>query len=58
MPIRSACAIWWPRRRSEHDMTKLIVDGHEIEARIDQYSHKADVDDAGILDPAHMVAAE
>ena len=31
---------------------------HEIEERIDQYSHKADVDDAGILDPAHMVAAE
>src|SRR5256884_4413995 len=31
---------------------------HEIEARIDQYSRKADVDDVGILDPAHMVAAE
>ena len=31
---------------------------HEIEARIDDYSRKADVDDAGILDPAHMVAAE
>ncbi len=31
---------------------------HEIEERIDQYSRKADVDDAGILDPAHMVAAE
>jgi NADH-quinone oxidoreductase subunit F len=31
---------------------------HEIEQRIDQYSHKADVDDVGILDPAHMVAAE
>ncbi len=31
---------------------------HEIEERIDRYSHKADVDDAGILDPAHMVAAE
>jgi NADH-quinone oxidoreductase subunit F len=31
---------------------------HEIEARIDQYSHKADRDDQGILDPAHMVAAE
>jgi len=31
---------------------------HEIEARIDEYSRKADVDDAGILDPAHMAAAE
>ena len=31
---------------------------HEIEERIDQYSHKADLDDQGILDPAHMVAAE
>ena len=31
---------------------------HEIEARIDAYSHKADIDDAGVLDPAHMVAAE
>jgi NADH-quinone oxidoreductase subunit F len=31
---------------------------HEIEARINEYSHKADVDDAGILDPAQMVAAE
>jgi NADH-quinone oxidoreductase subunit F len=31
---------------------------HEIEARISEYSHKADRDDQGILDPAHMVAAE
>src|SRR3979490_1280441 len=31
---------------------------HEIEERIDQYSRKADVDDVGVLDPAHMVAAE
>src|SRR3954469_364512 len=31
---------------------------HEIEARIDEYSRKADVDDVGVLDPAHMVAAE
>src|ERR1700716_2274506 len=31
---------------------------HEIEQRIDEYSRKADVDDVGILDPAHMVAAE
>jgi NADH-quinone oxidoreductase subunit F len=31
---------------------------HEIERRIDEYSRKADVDDVGILDPAHMVAAE
>src|SRR3982075_2279913 len=31
---------------------------HEIEARIDQYSHKADLDDQGVRDPAHMVAAE
>jgi NADH-quinone oxidoreductase subunit F len=31
---------------------------HEIEARIDEYSRKADIDDAGILDPVHMVAAE
>ncbi len=31
---------------------------HEIEERISEYSHKADVDDAGILDPAHMIAAE
>jgi NADH-quinone oxidoreductase subunit F len=30
---------------------------HEIEERIDRYSHKADVD-AGILDLARMVAAE
>ena len=30
----------------------------EIERRIDEYSRKADVDDVGILDPAHMVAAE
>jgi NADH-quinone oxidoreductase subunit F len=31
---------------------------HEIEQRIDDYSRKADIDDAGILDPTHMVAAE
>src|SRR5258705_4749638 len=31
---------------------------HEIEARIDEHSRKDDGDDAGILDPAHMVAAE
>ena len=31
---------------------------HEIEQRIDEYSRKADVDDVGVLDPAHMVAAE
>jgi NADH-quinone oxidoreductase subunit F len=31
---------------------------HEIEERIDEYSRKADIDDIGILDPAHMVAAE
>jgi NADH-quinone oxidoreductase subunit F len=31
---------------------------HEIEARIDQYSHKADIDDAGVRDPVQMVAAE
>jgi NADH-quinone oxidoreductase subunit F len=31
---------------------------HEIEERIEEYSRKADVDDAGILDPARMVAAE
>jgi hypothetical protein len=31
---------------------------HEIEERIDDYSRKAGIDDAGILDPAHMVAAE
>src|SRR6186997_2969055 len=31
---------------------------HEIEARIDDYSRKADADDVGIRDPAHMVAAE
>jgi len=30
---------------------------HEIETHR-RYSHKADVDDVGILDPAHMVAAE
>src|ERR1700720_2170307 len=30
---------------------------HEIEERIDDYSRKAGIDDAGILDPAHMVAA-
>ena len=31
---------------------------HEIEERIDQYSHKADLDDQGVRDPVHMVAAE
>src|SRR3954468_6622004 len=31
---------------------------HVIEARIDQYSHKADIDDAGVRDPVNMVAAE
>ena len=31
---------------------------HEIEARIDQYSHKADIDDIGVRDPVNMVAAE
>ncbi|HEY3145472.1 MAG TPA: NADH-ubiquinone oxidoreductase-F iron-sulfur binding region domain-containing protein, partial [Dongiaceae bacterium] len=31
---------------------------HEIEQRIDEYSRRADVDDVGILDPAHMIAAE
>src|SRR5207253_1547713 len=31
---------------------------HEIGARIDPYSQQADVDDVGVLDPAHMVAAE
>jgi NADH-quinone oxidoreductase subunit F len=30
----------------------------EIERRIDDFSRKASVDDVGILDPAHMVAAE
>jgi NADH-quinone oxidoreductase subunit F len=30
----------------------------EIERRIDEYTHKADIDDAGVRDPAHMVAAE
>src|SRR5437588_12672795 len=29
--IRSGCAIRCLRRRSEHDMTKLIVDGKEID---------------------------
>ena len=31
---------------------------HEIEARIDEYSHKADIDDVGVRDPVNMVAAE
>jgi NADH-quinone oxidoreductase subunit F len=31
---------------------------HEIEERIDEYTRKADIDDAGILDPVNMVAAE
>src|SRR5439155_20524508 len=31
---------------------------HEIEARISEYSHKADIDDAGVRDPVNMVAAE
>ena len=31
---------------------------HEIETRIDQYSHKADIDDVGVRDPVNMVAAE
>jgi NADH-quinone oxidoreductase subunit F len=31
---------------------------HEIEQRIDDYARKADLDDQGVLDPAHMVAAE
>ncbi len=30
----------------------------EIERRIDEYTHKADIDDIGVRDPAHMVAAE
>ncbi len=30
----------------------------EIERRIDDFARKADVDDVGILDPVHMVAAE
>jgi NADH-quinone oxidoreductase subunit F len=30
----------------------------EIERRIDEYTHKADIDDVGVRDPAHMVAAE
>jgi NADH-quinone oxidoreductase subunit F len=30
----------------------------EIEQRIEAYSHKADIDDVGILDPDHLVAAE
>ena len=31
---------------------------HEIEERIAQYSHKADIDDIGVRDPVNMVAAE
>src|SRR5204863_2583250 len=31
---------------------------HEIEDRIAQYTHKADVDDIGVRDPVNMVAAE
>src|SRR6478672_6429923 len=31
---------------------------HEIEARIDEYSHKSDIDDIGVRDPVNMVAAE
>ena len=31
---------------------------HEIEARIDDYSRKADIDDIGVRDPVHMAAAE
>ena len=30
----------------------------EIEERIAEYTRKADIDDAGILDPVNMVAAE
>jgi NADH-quinone oxidoreductase subunit F len=30
----------------------------ELERRIDEFSRKADLDDQGILDPAHMIAAE
>ncbi|WP_420135700.1 NADH-ubiquinone oxidoreductase-F iron-sulfur binding region domain-containing protein, partial [Rhodopseudomonas sp.] len=30
----------------------------EIERRIDDFSRKATLDDQGVLDPAHMVAAE
>ena len=39
-------------------MPKVTVDGVEIEERIDQYSHKADIDDIGVRDPVNMVAAE
>ena len=31
---------------------------HEIEERIAEYSHKADIDDIGVRDPVNMVAAE
>jgi NADH-quinone oxidoreductase subunit F len=31
---------------------------HEIEERIAQYTHKADIDDIGVRDPVNMVAAE
>src|SRR3954462_10705746 len=31
---------------------------HEIEARIDEYSRQADIDDIGVRDPANMIAAE
>ena len=38
-------------------MTKIIIDGKELDVPA-EYTHKADIDDAGILDPVHMVAAE
>ena len=47
-----------------HDAAAWPIQGliahfrHEIEARIDQYSHKADIDDIGVRDPVNMVAAE
>ena len=31
---------------------------HEIEERIAEYTHKADIDDIGVRDPVNMVAAE
>ena len=49
----------WGQKTSARDRGRLLYKiADALEARIDEYSHKADIDDAGVRDPAHMVAAE
>src|SRR5712672_1364819 len=45
-------------RAHKREIDMLPGGTKQVEERIDQYSHKADIDDAGILDPVNMVAAE